>query len=133
MKRIVLLTIALLGASPAWAVSECLGIGEPVPYAECVVAWENQSVRPRYPFPDLLNRLQAARLRLADQLGRGQVSGPEANREFRQIEADIYAEGNRRIGARYDSVIRHLDASAKRGVECLGLEFRGGISMLSCD
>lgn len=134
MKRIVLLTIALFAASPAWAVSECLDIKAPVPYAECVVAWENDNLRADYPFPDLLDRLHRTRLELAARFERGKISATGANAALKRVEAEVYAEGRNRISAQYGSVARHLDAAAsRRSVDCLGLNFEGGVSFWSCD
>ena len=80
MKRIVLLTALMLTTSPAWAEipEECRGMKEAMPYAKCIIAWENTHLRASYPFPDLLDRLHRARLDIAARLESG--SSPRARK-----------------------------------------------------
>jgi len=134
MKRILLLTVALLLASPAWAdpVPGCMTIKQAVPYAECIVAWENANLRARYPFPDLLDRLHAARLELAARYDRGEITKTEANAALKRVEAEVYLEGKRRIDRQFGRINSLLDSATSRRTECIGVDFGGGISTLSC-
>jgi hypothetical protein len=107
MKRILVTTALLLTTSPAWAltdIADCLKIVQAMPYAECVIAWENAKLRSTYTFPDLLDRLHAARRSLAQRYDRGEITKEEASVAFKRIGEEVLAEGRKRIDRRYGLV-----------------------------
>ena len=134
MKRILLTAVLLLATTPAWAWQECLKIKEPqVAYAKCVIAWENKNLRASYPFPDLLDRMHATRLSVAARFDRGEITKTEANAEVKRVQAEVYLEGKRRIDRQFSGARQILDSAASRQTRCLGVDFVGVISTLSCD
>ncbi len=136
MKRFLLITALLLTTSPAWAgpiPPECRGFKQAAPYAECIIRWQNVHLRPTYMFPDLLDRQHAARRDIAARFDRGEISKAEADAEGERVGREIYREGQRRIDRQYGVGRSPVLAPSPTRTECVGIDFGGGISTLSCD
>ena len=77
--------------------------------------------------------MHATRLSVAARFDRGEITKTEANAEVKRVQAEVYLEGKRRIDRQFSGARQILDSAASRQTRCLGVDFGGGISTLSCD
>ncbi len=127
MKRILLLTIALLSVGPAWGQTvkadahRCrYQYSTWVEVARCHNAVENRYIRPGYSFPDLLNQLQQARVALAWQVQNGELPEEQFMPEIEKVKAELLANGYAR-----------LYATRQRSITCTTLN-SGALSLTQC-